>query len=81
MCLGTNEYCPPEFFDAGEYDGKQATVWQLGILLVEMLSQHIAFENPQDALTKPPNIPVYLSSGTVFYAAYLTIQCQFFGTD
>ncbi|XP_073781556.1 serine/threonine-protein kinase pim-2-like isoform X2 [Danio rerio] len=30
---GTLEYCPPEFEETGEYNGKPATVWSLGILL------------------------------------------------
>ncbi|KAG1931968.1 serine/threonine-protein kinase pim-2-like [Pimephales promelas] len=35
---GTAVYCPPEFFKKGEYFGKQATVWSLGVLLFAMIS-------------------------------------------
>lgn len=33
---GTARYCPPEYFEKGEYYGKQATVWSLGVLLFLM---------------------------------------------
>ena len=34
---GTPFYIPPEYVKTGFYDGCQATVWQLGVILVEML--------------------------------------------
>lgn len=34
---GTDEYCPPEFEEMGEYNGKPATVWSLGILLFALV--------------------------------------------
>ncbi len=34
---GTDTYCPPEYILKGEFHGKPATVWSLGILLFRML--------------------------------------------
>ncbi|XP_043073861.1 serine/threonine-protein kinase pim-1-like [Puntigrus tetrazona] len=36
---GTARYCPPEYIEKGEYDGKQATVWSLGVLLFRMMTR------------------------------------------
>lgn len=33
-------YCPPEYRMKGEFHGKPATVWTLGILLFRMLCGH-----------------------------------------
>ncbi|CAH3033550.1 unnamed protein product [Porites lobata] len=60
---GTKAYTPPEYFSTGKYDGCQGTVWQLGILLVEMLSPVMAFDKPEQALTVSPRIPENLSPG------------------
>ena len=40
---GTPFYIPPEYIRTGLYDGCQATVWQLGVILMEMLP-----EDPED---------------------------------
>ncbi len=37
---GTVKYCPPEYILKGEFHGKPATVWSLGILLFRMLRGH-----------------------------------------
>ena len=63
IVLGTKAYTPPEYFSTGKYDGCQGTVWQLGILLVEMLSPVMAFDKPEQALTAAPRIPENLSPG------------------
>ena len=34
---GTDLYCPPEYRMKGEFHGKPATVWALGILLFRMV--------------------------------------------
>ncbi|XP_067258474.1 serine/threonine-protein kinase pim-3 [Chanodichthys erythropterus] len=34
---GTDQYCPPEYEEKGEYNGKPATVWSLGVLLFALV--------------------------------------------
>ena len=64
ILLGTQYYMPPEFMKTGKYDGCEATVWAMGILLVDMLSPVIpAFEKPQHCLSVEPRIPRHFSSG------------------
>ncbi|XP_044166365.1 serine/threonine-protein kinase pim-1-like isoform X1 [Acropora millepora] len=59
---GTKSYMPPEYYKFKQYDGCQGTVWQMGILLVDMLSPVFnAFEHIRDAFTKPPYVPSDLS--------------------
>ena len=46
--LGTPQYMPPEFSKFKQYDGCQGTVWQMRILLVDMLSLVVpAFKQPR----------------------------------
>ncbi|XP_078358179.1 serine/threonine-protein kinase pim-2-like isoform X2 [Oculina patagonica] len=59
---GTNAYTPPEYIKTGRYDGCQGTVWQMGILLVEILSPVMAFDKPEHALKMGPRIPEQISS-------------------
>ncbi|XP_078356907.1 serine/threonine-protein kinase pim-3-like [Oculina patagonica] len=59
---GTPQYMPPEFSKFKKYDGCQGTVWQMGILLVDMLSPVVrAFEHPRHALRMAPRVPQHLS--------------------
>ncbi|XP_050948652.1 serine/threonine-protein kinase pim-3-like, partial [Labeo rohita] len=44
---GIREYCPPEYFMTGKYNGEPATVWSLGILLFVILCGD--FPKRQDA--------------------------------
>ena len=60
---GTRAYTPPEFFLKGFYDGCQGTVWQLGIILVEMLSPVFPFRLPEEAVVMAPRVPQDISSG------------------
>ena len=62
---GTNAYTPPEYLSTGRYDGSQGTVWQMGILLVEILSPFMPFDEPEHALKMEPTIPEELSSGQI----------------
>ena len=55
---------PPEYSQSKKYDGCQGTVWQMGILLVDMLSPEIpAFKHSHLALRIPPTVPQHLSAG------------------
>ena len=60
---GTKAYTPPEYIKTGHYGGCQGTVWQMGILLVEILSPVMPFKLPEHALKMGPRIPERLSSG------------------
>ena len=62
---GTRVYMAPEYFRFGWYDGCQATVWALGMILVDMLSPYMAFSKPEQAYGKPPRIPHHLSPGNL----------------
>ena len=64
---GTTQYMPPEFSEFKQYDGCQGTVWQMGILLVDMLSPEVpAFKHPRHALRMAPTVPHQLSPGISF---------------
>ncbi|XP_039547919.1 aurora kinase-like isoform X1 [Pimephales promelas] len=43
---GTIEHCPPEYMTNGEYHGKPATVWSLGLLMFTLL--HGRFPKQED---------------------------------
>ncbi|XP_029200202.2 serine/threonine-protein kinase pim-1-like [Acropora millepora] len=59
---GTPSYMPPEYCKFKQYDGCQGTVWQMGILLVDMLSPVFrAFEETREIIFKPPYVPERLS--------------------
>jgi len=59
---GTPHYTPPEYIKYKQYDGCQGTVWQMGILLVDMLSpSKPAFKHQSDSLSMQPGVPHHLS--------------------
>uniref|UniRef100_A0A9J7YDG2 non-specific serine/threonine protein kinase n=1 Tax=Cyprinus carpio carpio TaxID=630221 RepID=A0A9J7YDG2_CYPCA len=61
---GTDQYCPPEFKEKGEYNGKPATVWSLGVLLFALVCGD--FPNVDD-LNK--------INANNFYKAGLSVEC------
>ena len=63
----TAQYMPPEFSKSKQYDGCQGTVWQMEILLVDMLKHVVpAFKHPRHALRMSPRVPHQLSTGISF---------------
>ncbi|KAK7170890.1 hypothetical protein R3I94_000943 [Phoxinus phoxinus] len=61
---GTVLYCPPEYRTKGEFHGKPATVWSLGILLFRMLCGHF-----------PDSFDLYRTNMNTWYKPGLTEEC------
>ncbi|CAH3149182.1 unnamed protein product, partial [Pocillopora meandrina] len=60
---GMNQYMPSEFMKTSKYDGCEATIWVMGILLVDMLPPIIsAFGKLQHCLSMESRIPRHFSS-------------------
>lgn len=62
---GTQLYAPPEWFRDKSYDGPSATVWSLGVLLYDMVSGDIPFDEPDKIL-----------EASVEFKGNLSIDCR-----
>ena len=60
--------------DFSRYDGCQATVWTLEMILVEKLSPYMAFCEPEQVHKRSNRIPEYLSPGK--FIIYFIYQSQ-----
>ncbi|XP_049444589.1 serine/threonine-protein kinase pim-2-like [Epinephelus fuscoguttatus] len=58
---GTYPYTPPEWFQRQWYMAEPTTVWQLGVVLFEMLHDYMPFNNSSEIMTEEPNIREDLS--------------------
>ncbi|CAL8379675.1 unnamed protein product [Arctogadus glacialis] len=49
---GTDLHIPPEVYTKGAYRADPMTVWQLGVLLYEMLTGHVPFQTSAEVIFK-----------------------------
>lgn len=62
-CDGTRVYCPPEWITGGEYSAVGTTIWSLGILLYDMVTGDIPFEDDEQIVKASLVFPTTLSQG------------------
>ncbi|CAL8404618.1 unnamed protein product [Boreogadus saida] len=59
---GTDSHIPPEWYARGAYRADPMTVWQVGVLLYEMLTGHVPFQTSTEIIWKKlPRIEIDLS--------------------
>jgi serine/threonine protein kinase len=49
---GTDSHIPPEWYARGAYRADPMTVWQVGVLLYEMLTGHVPFQTSTEIIWK-----------------------------
>ncbi|KAG9281920.1 serine/threonine-protein kinase pim-2-like [Astyanax mexicanus] len=58
---GTTQYIPPEFFTQGSYQAEPTTVWQIGVILYNMLCGKCPFTDSKQIIGKTLYTPPRLS--------------------
>lgn len=60
---GTWAFCPPEWICEGEYLGRPATIWSLGVLLFNLVCRDLPFHNEDNSVYQNLRLAPDLSAG------------------
>ena len=62
VCVsGTTQYIPPEWYLHGSYKAVPSTIWQLGVLLYDMVSGVFPFSTRREVISDEPYIKTNMS--------------------